>query len=158
MSLADLVWVSVAAYGLHIVEEAVFDLPARVRRLRQVRLEWADFYVINAFVVLLGIVCAQIASTLPLVALAFPALMLTNSLVHIGASVASGWRYTPGIASAVLLFWPLGAACFLKAASDATLNFATMLGSFAIAIGLHGLLAVSLTLRDKGYFRARPTR
>jgi hypothetical protein len=56
MSLTDLLWLATAAYGLG-----------------------NGFYVVNALVVVLGIVGANLAGHHPGIALAFPALMLINA-------------------------------------------------------------------------------
>jgi hypothetical protein len=63
MSLADLTWLSLAAYSLHMLEEYMLDWPAWAQKVSGLRIEWSDFYVVNALVVVLGFVCAHFGAT-----------------------------------------------------------------------------------------------
>ena len=152
MSLQDLIWLSLAAYSLHMLEEYMLDWPAWARKVSGLRIERADFYVVNALVVVLGFVCAHFGATVPLLALVFPALMLINSVIHIAGVVIVRGRPFPGIFTAVLLFVPLGVACFLRASGDGVLSSVTLWGSLAIALALHTAPAL-LLIRDKPMFR-----
>ena len=79
MSLTDLTWLALAAYGLHILEEYTFDWRNWARNVLTLPVEWEHFYVTNALVIVLGAVAAELAATQPMLALAFPALMLINA-------------------------------------------------------------------------------
>lgn len=152
MSLPDLIWLSLAAYSLHMLEEYMLDWPAWARKVSGLRIEWSDFYVVNALVILLGLVCAHFGPTVPLLALVFPALMLINAVVHVAGVVIVRGRPFPGIFTAMALFVPLGLACFARAASDGILSAATLWGSVGIALALHATPAL-LLIRDKPMFR-----
>ena len=106
----------------------------------------------NALVIVLGFVCAHFGATVPVLALVFPALMLVNAVIHIAGVIIVRGRPLPGIFTALLLFVPLGLACFERAASDGVLSGATLWGSIGIALALHATPAL-LLIRDKPMFR-----
>jgi len=69
--------------------------------------EWSDFYITNALVVVLGAVQAAVAETLPLAPLAYAALMIVNAIFfHILPFARGGGRFSPGLATALILFFP----------------------------------------------------
>ena len=71
--------------------------------------QWRDFYITNALVVVLGVVAAEIAPVLPAIALSFPALMLINAtFFHVAPFTWTRGRFSPGLITAILLFFPLG--------------------------------------------------
>ncbi len=152
MALSDLIWLALAAYGVHMFEEYMLDWPAWARAVSGLHIEWADFYVVNALVLVLGIVCANLAATVPLLALVFPALLLINTVVHIVGVIAARWRFFPGIATALVLFIPIGIACYLKAGALGVLTGGTLWGSLALALVLHATPAL-LLVRDRPMFR-----
>jgi Protein of unknown function with HXXEE motif len=72
--------------------------------------EWSDFYVVNALVMVFGIVAANLARH-PGLALSFPALMLINAtFFHVLPFARTGGRYSPGLAT-----W----CCSIRSASPA---------------------------------------
>ena len=79
MSLQTWIWLATACYAIHMLEEFEFDWRNWARAVIRLPVEWSDFYITNAIVVVLGIVAANIATELPWVALTFPALMLINA-------------------------------------------------------------------------------
>lgn len=78
LTLTGLLWLATACYGVHILEEYQLDWRNWARSALKLPVEWTDFYVVNALVVILGIVAANLAAW-PAIALAFPALMLINA-------------------------------------------------------------------------------
>jgi hypothetical protein len=61
MSLADTLWLCTAAYGLHIIEEFTFDWRGWARNVLRLPVEWSHFYVVNALVIVLGGIAAELA-------------------------------------------------------------------------------------------------
>lgn len=105
----SLLWLCVAAYGVHILEEFVFDWENWARNVLRLPVQWNGFYGTNALVIVLGIVAAEIAPVWPVAALAYPALMVINaSFFHVVPFVFAGGRFSPGLITALLLFVPLG--------------------------------------------------
>lgn len=153
MALADILWLCLAAYAIHILEEFSLNWRDWARDALGLAVEWPDFYVTNAAVVVLGGVAATLAPTLPAVALGFPALMLINALVfHILPCVAMGGRFSPGLFTAVVLFLPLGVVAFWHAFANG-LSGGAALGAFAIGAALMAMPIIFLRLRQWPYYR-----
>ena len=96
-------WVATAAYGLHALEEFMLDWKTWANKVLKLPVDWPIFYVVNALVVVLGIIAAEIGWRLPALSLAFPALMLINAVFfHILPFVVTK-KFSPGLISAVVL-------------------------------------------------------
>ncbi|HEY6026843.1 MAG TPA: HXXEE domain-containing protein [Pseudolabrys sp.] len=154
MSLTDLTWLALAAYGLHILEEYTFDWRNWARNVLTLPVEWDHFYVTNALVVVLGAVAAELAATQPMLALAFPAVMLINAtFFHVGPFLVTRGRFSPGLITAVILFYPIGIACFRRVAADGHLDSGTLAGALALGAALMAAPVVMLKAKDRLYFR-----
>jgi hypothetical protein len=95
-------WVATAAYGLHALEEFMLDWKTWANKVLKLPVDWPIFYVVNALVVVLGIIAAEIGWRLPALSLAFPALMLINAVFfHILPFVVKK-KFSPGLISAVV--------------------------------------------------------
>jgi len=142
-------WLCLAAYGFHVVEEFVFDWQNWARNVLHLPAEWVDFYVTNALVVVLGVVAAEIAPVLPAVALGFPALMLINAtLFHVAPFAWTRGRFSPGLITAVLLFFPLGIeAMRLSGVHGVDLALAFCIGAVVMATPI-----MFLKLKGRRYF------
>ena len=160
MSLTDLTWLALAAYGLHILEEYTFDWRNWARNVLTLPVEWDHFYVTNALVVVLGAVAAELAATQPMLALAFPAVMLINAtFFHVGPFLVTRGRFSPGLITAVILFYPIGIACFRRVAADGHLDSGTLAGALALGAALMAAPVVMLKAKDRLYFRqGRPLK
>ena len=154
MSLIDLMWLATAAYALHILEEYQLNWRDWARGVLGLPVEWSDFYVVNALVVVLGIVAAGLAGHCPGVALAFPALMLINAtFFHVLPTLWSRGRFSPGLVTAVVLFYPIGIACYWRASHDGTLRLRALIGSLVLGAVLMAFPIVLLRIKDLRYFR-----
>ncbi|MGD0404744.1 MAG: HXXEE domain-containing protein [Candidatus Acidiferrales bacterium] len=147
--LQFMLWLCLAAYGIHILEEFVFDWRNWARNVLHLPTEWGDFYVANGVVVVLGVVATQLASVWPEVALGFPALMLINAaFFHLAPFVWTRGRFSPGLITATLLFFPLGISTFCAARPNQwSAVFAFLIGAAVMATPI-----VFLKLRTKPYF------
>jgi Protein of unknown function with HXXEE motif len=117
----------------------VLHLPAR----------WEDFYITNALVVILGVVAAIIAPRWPILALGFAGLMLINAtFFHVAPFLWTRGRFSPGLITAMVLFFPLGIATMRAGHLDAI--------GLAEALGIGALMMATpiifLKLKDKPYF------
>ncbi len=154
MSLTDLVWLATAAYGLHILEEYQLNWRDWARAVIGLPAEWTDFYVVNALVIVLGIVAANLAGRSPGLALAFPALMLINAtFFHVAPVLWTRGRFSPGLFTAIVLFYPIGVACYWRAAADGNLNTRTIVGSLVLGALLMASPIVLLKIKGRRYFR-----
>lgn len=144
-----LIWLCVAAYGLHILEEFALDWRNWARNVLRLPAEWGDFYVTNALVIVLGVVAAEVAPVWPAVALGFPALMLINAtFFHVVPFAVTRGRFSPGLITAVLLFFPLAIATFRRVMMGAeAIGFA-----FAVGAVIMGTPILFLRLKVRSYF------
>ncbi|TCH96620.1 HXXEE domain-containing protein [Roseococcus sp. SYP-B2431] len=150
MTLQDLLWLSTAAYAAHVIEEFTLDWRGWAQNVLGLPAEWPNFYVVNAVVAVLGAAAAMVAPNLPAVALAFPALMLINAtFFHVLPAIRFGGRFSPGLISAVLLFYPLGIACY----AVAEVGWGALALSVAIGAGLMAWPVALLMVKDRPYFR-----
>lgn len=154
MTFVELSWLALAAYGLHIMEEFSFDWRNWARAVIGLPVEWADFYVTNGIVVVLGIAQAQLAPTLSIIPLSFAALMLINAtFFHVLPVIRTGGRFSPGLITAIVLFYPIGIAMFIQAYAEGRLELGTGIGAFVIGALLMAYPVVMLNLRSRPYFK-----
>lgn len=150
-------WLALAAYALHILEEFSLDWRGWAREVLGLPVEWADFYITNAAVIVLGLVQAQLSYLLPVVPLSFAALMLINAtFFHIVPIFAAQGRFSPGAITAVLLFFPVGIGMYRAAGAQGLLNGWTIGLSIAGGAGLMAFPILLLRLRTLPYFRQSP--
>jgi hypothetical protein len=148
-TLQPMMWLCLAAYSLHVLEEFVFDWENWARNVLHLPAQWGDFYITNVVVIVVGIVAAEIVPTLPAVALGFPALMLINAtFFHVAPVIWTRGRFSPGVITAVLLFFPLGIETIRSAHADG----ATLATAFGVGALLMATPIVFLKLKVKSYF------
>jgi hypothetical protein len=153
MTLTELLWLATACYGIHILEEYQLNWRDWARTALRLPVEWSDFYVVNALVIVLGVVAANLAEW-PSIALGFPALMLINAtFFHVLPVVRMRGRFSPGLFTAVVLFYPVGIACYWRAAADGMLSSAALAGSLVLGALLMASPVVLLLIKDRPYFR-----
>jgi len=150
MSLTDYAWLALAAYAVHILEEYMFDWRNWARAVIGLPVEWPDFYMTNSVVVVLGIVQAALADSMTIAPLSYAALMLINAtFFHVLPFIKAKGRFSPGLMTAVALFYPLGIAEFVHARARAgEILFAFVVGAILMASPI-----VFLNLKGKPYFR-----
>jgi hypothetical protein len=153
MDLAELCWIATAAYGLHILEELILDWRNWARSVMHLPVDWNIFYAANALVILMGIVAAELAPTQPTLALAFPALMLINAACfHLGGFLLKRGRFSPGLFTAVLLFFPIGIQCFRIALRSHTVSTLNIVESFLLGAAIMMTPILLIKLSGKPYF------
>lgn len=157
MTLTDWAWLGLAAYAIHILEEYSFNWRDWARAVIGLPVTWADFAVTNGLVIVLGIAQAELAATLPLIPLSFAALMLINAtFFHVLPVILKRGRFSPGLITAVLLFYPVVISIYDQAARDGVLSTGTIIGSLVIGAVLMATPIVFIRLRDRPYFRQAP--
>ena len=154
MILTDWAWLALGAYTLHICEEYYLNWRDWARAVIGLPVSWTDFAVVNGVVVVLGIVQAELAASLPLVPLCYAALLLINATVfHVGPFLRTRGRFSPGLFTAVLLFYPTAIATYWHVAAAGRLTAALLLGSLLGGALLMATPIVLLKLRALAYFR-----
>jgi Protein of unknown function with HXXEE motif len=154
MDLTTLAWLALAAYAAHILEEYTFDWRNWARAVMKLPVEWRDFYITNAVVITLGVVQANVARALPLIPLAYAALMIINAIFfHIWPCLRMRGRFSPGLATAVVLFFPTAIAMWRRAATDGVLDAGTAILAIALGALVMAYPVVMLNLRSRPYFR-----
>ena len=154
MNLMTLAWLAFAAYAVHVLEEYTFDWRNWARAVLRLPVDWNTFYLTNALVVVLGLIQAELAPTLPIAPLAFGALMLINvTLFHVLPVILARGRFSPGLVTGVFLFYPLGIAEFVQAHKEKHLSAATGIGAALLGTALMAFPIVMLRLKDRPYFR-----
>lgn len=147
-----LIFLHSPAYMLHQVEEHTGD---RFRRFANTvmfggreALTTASVMVINIPVVWgLNLSALYAASLLgPGYALVAPYALVVNALTHLGAGLRLRC-YNPGLASAVLVFLPLGLATVWIVGGEAGTTLHQHLAGLAGALALHGLIIAHVALR-----------
>ena len=150
MDLTTLSWLALAAYALHILEEYTFDWRNWARAVLGLPVEWNEFYITNAVVM----VQAELAPTLTIAPLAFAAVMLINAtFFHVLPVIRARGRFSPGLVTALLLFYPIGIAEFLQAHAEGRLTTTLGVGAFLLGAALMAFPIVMLKLKDRKYFR-----
>jgi hypothetical protein len=67
MNFETVCWILLAAYAVHVLEEFALNWRAWANWVLKLPVDWPTFYVTNSVVVVLGIVAAKTAGTLPLI-------------------------------------------------------------------------------------------
>jgi hypothetical protein len=154
MTLQIWAWLAVVVYALHVMEEHTFNWRDWARGALGLPAEWNDFYVTNAAVIVLGVVAAELAQALPVVPLAYAALMLINAvLFHFMPMIRAKGRFSPGAITAALLFLPVGIEEFVAASREGVLSGAVGGGAFIIGAVLMAFPIVMLRAKSHSYFR-----
>lgn len=147
-------WLATAAYAIHMLEEFMLNWRDWARAVIGLPVEWPDFYMTNAIVVVLGICAAHLALSAPTIALGFPALMVINAIVfHVVQMIRTHGRFSPGVITAVILLLPVAAGCYWAAADQGVLTATSVLLSTLLGAGLMATPIVLLHVRGKPYFQ-----
>jgi hypothetical protein len=154
MSHSYILWIATVAYALHILEEFAFDWKGWAQAVLKLPVSWSHFAVVNGIVVVLGISCSSVAWSSPAYALCLPALMLINAtFFHVLPFLTTRGRWSPGLATAVFLFYPIGIWAYQGAAADGVLSPGVLMGSLVIGALLMASPIAMLKLRLLPYFR-----
>jgi hypothetical protein len=117
-----ILWIAVCAYGLHILEEYELNWRAWASNVLSLPVDWNSFYVVNALVVVIGACCALVGWRQPWFALGLPSLMLINAtFFHVVPTLVTR-VYSPGLATALFLFYPVAIWAYYAAWTDGALT------------------------------------
>lgn len=142
-----ILWIVVAAIGVHIIEEYALDFPGWARVALGAPVTWQDFHLVNAGVIVYSVACAMVAWRLPAFSLSAASLVVLNALAfHLGSSAATG-TYSPGTLSAIALFVPSGLLAYRAAWRDGVLTRAPLVWSILIGVLWHAFLGGAFAIR-----------
>lgn len=144
-------WLALAAYALHIMEEFFYDWRNWAQRTLRLPVDWTGFYLTNTVVLFLGVASAGIGWDDPLLALAYPGLMLINGVFFHVVPTLLTKRFSPGLLTACGLFFPIGYFAFQQA-----IDRNVPVGTMMLAIGIGALIMafpiVLLKTKDRPFF------
>ncbi len=152
MNNQNIFWIAMAAYAIHMMEEFFYDWKNWANNTLHLPVEWSGFYVTNTAVLFLGIACASVAWSVAWFALSFPALMLINAFFfHVVPAICTK-KFSPGLFTAILLFFPIGFYAFHQAVEN-DVPGAQIGGAFLIGALLMAFPIVLLKTRNLVFFR-----
>lgn len=123
MTYEFVLWICVAAYALHMVEERVLNWKKwSETKMGHSHFEWADFYVSHAIKLVIGFCCAMIGWQAPAFSLLFPALMLYSAVFSHLIPALKFKKVCPGLITTFLLLFPIGIWAYWGANQDVALN------------------------------------
>lgn len=153
MSHEHVLWIATTAYAVHVLEEFELDWRGWATQVLGLPVDWKSFYLVNAIVVVLGVCCAAVGWREPWFALAYPALMLINATFFHVLPTLKTRVYSPGVATAVALFYPVGIWAYYGAWADGVLTTGAVLGSLLLGAGLMATPIVLLKIKGKSWFQ-----
>lgn len=161
MSHAHWLWIALCAYSIHMLEEHQLNWRDWARSVLRLPVDWVTFFLANSIVVVIGICCASVGWLEPGFALAMPALMLVNAtLFHVAPTIVTR-VYSPGLATAVVLFYPVAGWTYYGAWLDGVLTGRAAVISLALGTAMMASPIVLLRIKDLRWFQypvATPSR
>ncbi len=145
-----LVWLFVAAYAAHLLEEWFGGFPEWLALITGAPLPRDAFVVINAVALVAIVGATRLAlrrEALGWLAIAIAALLFLNGLLHLLGSIATG-TYSPGLVTGVVLYLPLGQLALMRAWTQAPTGFFRR--GVLIAIGVHALVSLLAFTLSRG--------
>lgn len=127
---------------LHLFEEFVYP-GGFLRWVRlffpSAKLTGADAVVINAlFVSFVAMPLVSDVSGTPILAISIPAILIINAFLHAGGTIATR-RYSPGVVTGVLLYWPIGGYAVFSMARDWNLPAGTVAKGLLLGVCWHSV-------------------
>lgn len=153
MSHEYFLWIATLAYGLHIIEEMLFDWRGWARGFLKLPAEWNEFYVFNAFVILYGCISAIIGWKYPIISLSFPAFMLVNAIFFHLLPVMVSRRFSPGLFTALVLFVPIAGLTYYGASIDNVISIKSISISTLFGVIIMAYPIALQKLKTKPFFR-----
>jgi hypothetical protein len=152
MNHEHLLWIALFAYCMHMLEEYELNWRGWASNVFKLPVDWPSFYIVNALVVAVGICCAMVGWREPWFALSFPALMLINAtFFHVLPTIVTR-VYSPGVTTAIVLFYPIAIWCYWGAWKDKVLTVGNDVGSFALGAAMMATPIVLLKIKHKKMF------
>jgi hypothetical protein len=124
-------WLLTVAYAGHILEEYILDWRTWAQDTSKLTLEWAEFFVANFAVIILGISCSVVGFGCPLFSYTFVGLAVVNGLfAHIGTTIIKR-KFSPGLITSIFLFIPICTWAYIIADEKGLLSTSFLLITLA---------------------------
>lgn len=148
-----LIWIATFAYAIHAFEEFELNWRDWARSVLGLPVDWTSFYIANSLVIVLGICCGSVGWKAPWFTLGLPALMVINAtLFHVVPTIAKR-VYSPGLATAMLLFYPLAAWIYYGAWQDGVLTTSAIILSTVFGAAIMATPIILLRVKSKAMFQ-----
>ncbi len=153
MTHEHLLWIAVAFYGAHILEEFNYDWQSWVKNTFDLTVDWSAFYVTNTAVIILGVCCAAVGWRQPQFSLIYASLMVINALFsHLLPTIVTR-RFSPGLITALLFFLPLAGWIYVGAYQDGVLSTRTAVLSTLGGAATMVFPVALIRTRDVAFFK-----
>jgi hypothetical protein len=114
-------------------------------------MEWDAYATTEVVLLILGAIAAMLTPALPVLALGYAAFLVINvTFFHLIPMIVAGGRFSPGIITGILLFYPIGFYSF----SGSGLPQSTVVWGIVIGAAVILWPVLLLKLREHPYFRA----
>lgn len=145
-----LLWLTLAAYSIHVLEEATLNWKAwAINSLKLANVEWSIFDITNMAVMFIAIASAMVGWKMPAFALIIAALMFINGIFFHILPTFIQRRISPGVITATILLIPISTWIYYGAYQDGVLTWFVGILSFALGGLLMASPIVFLKLRSK---------
>lgn len=145
-------WIAMAAYALHMMEEFFYDWKGWANNVLKLPVDWSGFYITNSAVLFLGIACASVGWSMPWFALAFPALMLVNAFFFHVMPFIIMKKFSPGLITALILFFPIGIYSF-RMAVELGISTGEIMKAFLSGVLLMAYPIILLKTKNHPFFK-----
>lgn len=145
-------WVALATYAVHILVEFFCDSRRWAQQTLMLPIDRTTFNLNNSVELFLGLVSVSIGWKNPVLALAYPALMLINGIFFHVLPVIVARRLTPGLLSACIMIFPTCFFVFTEAidrnVSNVTIGWAMALGYLIVTFPFALLITKNILFSD----------
>lgn len=80
-------------------------------------------------------------------------MLINATFFHVLPFARTAGRFSPGLITAIVLFYPIGIACYWRASHGGALRTRALIGSLALGALLMAMPVVLLKIKNLQYFR-----
>lgn len=133
-----------------MLEEHILGWHGWAKKTMKLSMEWDAYVTVEIIILILGAISATLIASQPMFALAFAALLVINvTFFHLLPMLVSSGKFSPGVITGILLFYPIGFLQYQASApTQTTLALSVVIGAAVILFPV-----VLLKLKSKPYFR-----
>ncbi len=147
-----ILWIALLCYAAHMLEEYFYNWKDWVFKTLGLAVTWTEFYLVNTYVLFVGVACACIGWNCIWVSLVFPGFMLFNAIVFHIIPVIRYRKFSPGVITAILLFLPVAGYSYYYALQNGG-TIKDIIVSFLIGSVLMLYPIILQVTKNKAFFR-----